>query len=300
VRLSQSTAKLFPERRATLVIERTAVGAAGADASNKRPPGVVASLVLRARGQLPGFELLYSGFVPQPPQPVGSAPWVRQVGTGSPSPLRVDRPRGRPICAEQRHTLPEVPHARRHHPAGREHARHLTGGLRRVVERLHNELGEHGVEDAVIERQCLRLTDPHVDPGHTPLARAHVLRRRVDRCDTIRPNSRRQRLGQGAGTAANVERSHLGVNIGEAQERGSELGPVATDVAGIHAGRIQRSHGLPRPIASPLAAARGAGRSRKSAATQSPEARVRTATIAIAPLNSIASASTPASRPPAT
>ena len=55
---SEPAAELLAQQAPALLVERAAVGAAGADTDGERPPSVVEVRVFRARGELSGLDLL--------------------------------------------------------------------------------------------------------------------------------------------------------------------------------------------------------------------------------------------------
>jgi hypothetical protein len=110
----------------------------------------------------------------------------------------------------------------------------------------HHELSERGVELAVPERQPLCAPDAHVRAGHPSSAPVDARLGRVNRCHRVRTQHRRQRLGQRAGAATDVERSLSALDSGDADQRARELGAVPADVmvVGIAGGVVSLEAGV--------------------------------------------------------
>ena len=100
-RSPEPAAELLAQRGSALLVERAAIGAAGADAGGKRPPGIVERCVFRARRELPGLDLLEAGAAPEPTEPRCRAPGVGLIAARQPSPVWFDDLRRRPVSGKQ-------------------------------------------------------------------------------------------------------------------------------------------------------------------------------------------------------
>jgi hypothetical protein len=229
-------------------------GAAEADAGREREERVADVLVVGAGGQLGRLHVREARVAPQPLHARARAPLIRAVAVGGARAGRVDGRGRRPVGVEQRHPAAEVPHDSGDHAARRRDPVHLARGRGRIVERLHDELAEHGVEGAVVERKRLGRAVANVGARHPEPAGVRVLLGRVDGRDALGADDLCHRARQAAGTAADVEHAHPGPDGREGRERPGQLGPVAAGVPVVGLGAAGGHTGISLTLA--LAATR--------------------------------------------
>ena len=119
--------------------------------------------------------------------------------------------------AEQSHPLGDVPGGERDLPTGREHARHLGGGVLRPPEMEDEEVPDHRVEGAVGEWEALGARLHELEPRMEPAGERDHLPRDVD-ADRRRA-ARGGGRGRVAGTGGEIEHAALRADVRRAEQR---------------------------------------------------------------------------------
>ena len=139
--------------------------------------------------------------------------------------LRVERGRGVPEAAQERHPVCVVPDRGSHGPARPGHPPHLAHAGRGVGHEVHDQLRESGIEGVVLERQRLRRGDLHPDSRHPRGARLGERLGGIDGGNALCPEPLRQRRRQRPGTAPHVERPLARLQPRSGDQRRRQLGP---------------------------------------------------------------------------
>lgn len=133
-------------------------------------------------------------------------------------------------------------YARRHHPALRRDAAHLTDGRRRIIERLHDELGKQSTASNAPSPNGSASADPTRTSTSGTRARVGIVLGRIDGGHRLTADELRQPDRQRARTAAHIEHSHPRLDAGEAHERRRQLGPVPAGVTVIGCRDVGDAH----------------------------------------------------------
>ena len=231
----------FTERFSSLRVETGHVGTGRADAERERTPPLVEARVLDADRQCGLFDLV---------QPRGSEEFAEMALACTREPGLVgDRPIERssrlPEEAEWSSAAGVIPHACRDHPALAHHASHLPHSRKRVRHEMHDELGQGGIEAAVVERKVLCGGADDIDLGVACTGNVHERLRWVHGRDAAGIESARELAGKRTGAASHIEDLLRTDHPRELGEPGGERGGVPAHEAVVrlspHAERHHRT-----------------------------------------------------------